>query len=284
MCRNLHVNEICDKISCEITSCNQRHSRECRYYREYCRCKFNPCKFKHVLHLSQESDIGKLKNDMKKCNDQLEEFENQIKKLEQIIVKKEEEIDNLMKTNETEEKNLMKKKNILQRLEALEKLNNEKDTTIKFLSERLDSLESTLKQVNEDENVEKASNFVTCEYCDFHAKNDRGLKLHMKAKHEITKVEVSVFCKATEKYLSSDRDMYRKELETEIDVLEDIVDMDINSSNAFDYVGKFLPLKIVLRSRIPTQWQTNENFRKQIWDRINKRIVKGKISEDKDGK
>ena len=84
---------------------------------------------------------------MQKCNNQVEEFENQIMKLEQIIIKKEEEIKNLIRTNETEEKNLMKKRNILQRLEALEKINDEKDATIKFLSEKVETLESTLKQV-----------------------------------------------------------------------------------------------------------------------------------------
>ena len=53
--------------------------------------------------------------------------------------------------------------------------------------------------------------------------------------------------------MSSDRDMYRKELESEIDVLEDVLDMDIDSLKVYDYVGKFLPMKIVLRSRIPRQ-------------------------------
>ena len=100
----------------------------------------------------------------------------------------------------------------------------------------------------------------------------------------MTKVEISVFCKATEKYLSSDRDSYRKELESEIEVLEDIVDMDIDSSKDYDYVGKFLPTKIILRTRIPAQWQSSESFRKEIWKKINKRIPKGQISENKDGK
>ena len=77
-------------------------------------------------------------------------------------------------------------------------------------------------------------------------------------------VQLSVFCNATEKYLSSDRDMYRKELENEIDVLEDVIDMDIDSSKVYDCVGKFLPMKIVLRSRIPVKWETSETFRKQI--------------------
>ena len=35
---------------------------------------------------------------------------------------------------------------------------------------------------------------------------------------------------------------------------------------------------------VATNDANRESFRKQIWDRINKRIVKGKISEDKDGK
>ena len=95
---------------------------------------------------------------------------------------------------------------------------------------------------------------------------------------------MKVYCKSTEKYLSSDRDSYRKELESEIDVLEDVIEMDMDSSKIYDYVGKFLPTKIILRTRIPAQWQENENFRKQVWEKINKRIPKGKISEDKDGK
>ena len=71
---------------------------------------------------------------------------------------------------------------------------------------------------------------VPCELCDFFAKNERGLKLHMKAKHEITKVKLTIFCNAKEKYLNLDRDCYKKELESEIDVLEDIVNMEMDSS------------------------------------------------------
>ena len=52
----------------------------------------------------------------------------------------------------------------------------------------------------------------------------------------------------------------------------------------YDYVGKFLPTKVILRTRIPTKWENDAIFRKQIWERINKRIIKGKISEEKDGK
>ena len=58
----------------------------------------------------------------------------------------------------------------------------------------------------------------------------------------------------------------------------------IDALQMFDYVGKLLPTKIILRTRIPAQWLESESFRKEIWERINKRIPKGKISENKDGK
>ena len=81
-----------------------------------------------------------------------------------------------------------------------------------------------------------------------------------------------------------DRDCYKKELESEIDVLEDIVNMEMDSSKVNDYVGKFLPTKVILRTRIPAKWENDAIFRKQILERINKRIIKGKISEEKNGK
>ena len=147
-----------------------------------------------------------------------------------------------------------------------------------------DKIEECLKNIHEIEKDEiEHKNMVPCEYCEFAAKNERGLKLHMKAKHEITKVELTLFCKATEKYLSSDRDNYRKEIESEIEFLEDVIDMDMDSSKMYDYVGKFLPTKIIFRTRIPAKWESDESFRKDIWAKINKRISKGKISEDKDG-
>ena len=205
--------------------------------------------------------------------------------MEEKYTQKENEFKELLKKIETDERNMLKKKNILQRIEELEKLNDGKDIKIKVLVEKVENLENKAKEILENEPVHVNSpDLTTCEYCDFSTKSERRLKLHMKEKHEITKVEINVFCKATEKYLNSDRDSYQKELESEIDVLEDVVTMNIDSSKIYDYVGRFLPTKIVLRTRIPTKWQTNEIFRRQIWEKINKRIRTGKISEDKDGK
>ena len=216
----------------------------------------------------------------------MELFESQITIIEENWVKKENDIKELLKKNEADERNSLKKGNILKRIENLEKLNDEKDQTIKFLVDKVNTLENKSKEVleNVDSSDINTSELFKCEYCDFSSKSERRFKLHLKEKHEITKIEINVFCRANEKYLNSDRDSYRSEIESEIDVLEDVIEMNIDSSKMYDYVGRFLPTKIVLRTRIPEKWQTNESFRKQIWDRINKRIPKGKISEDKDGK
>ena len=161
--------------------------------------------------------------------------------MEQKITHEEKEINDIRRKNGIDEKSIPKKKYILQRLEAIEKINDEKDKTIEFLIVRVEKLELNLQQVIENR-ADEVQTLSSCEFCDFFGKNERGLKLHMKAKHEVTKVDLSVFCKDTEKYLSSDRYAHRKELESEIDVLEDVIDMDIDSSKLHDYVGKFLSL------------------------------------------
>ena len=183
---------------------------------------------------------------------------------------------------ETSEKHLLRKKNILQRLVDLEEINIEKDTKINLLLEKVEKLENTIDQSHNSkqcENVNKCES-INCEYCDFTAKNQRGLQLHVKAKHEIMKIELKVSCLATDDYLSIDRDLYKKELESEIDVLEDILEVfiDASATTRNEYVGKLLPTKIVLRSRIPADWNS-ESFRNGIWNRINQRIPKGQICE-----
>ena len=50
--------------------------------------------------------------------------------------------------------------------------------------------------------------------------------------------------------------------------------MDKNSSKVYDYVGKFLQTKLIIRTRIPAKWENEESFRKRIWSEINKRIIK----------
>ena len=84
----------------------------------------------------------------------MEAFENQIKTLEKKLLKNEEEIENLLKKDDNEERNSLKKKNILQRIEDIENLNDEKDRKIKFLIDTIEKLEQSLKQIHENKNEE----------------------------------------------------------------------------------------------------------------------------------
>ena len=84
----------------------------------------------------------------------------------------------------------------------------------------MENLENKAKEILENEPIhDNSPELATCEHCDFSTKNKRRLKLHMKEMHEITKVEINVFCRATEKYLSSDRDSYQKKLEMRLTCL-----------------------------------------------------------------
>ena len=85
--------------------------------------------------------------------------------MEKKLLKKETEKENLVKKNENEERNSLKKKNLLQRIEDIENLNYEKNRKIKFLMDSMEKLEQSLEQIHENENeeVEKIAEMVHCE-------------------------------------------------------------------------------------------------------------------------
>ena len=120
-------------------------------------------------------------------------------------------------------------------------------------------------------------------------KNEKGLKIHKKSKHENkrqerTKVELNIFTLSTDDYLNHNMCIYKKEMEMETEFIErvDEIDMDILKSNyknqPSDYVGKFIPTKVVIKTRIPDKWTNCLKFRNKIWKKINSRLVEGKIS------
>ena len=54
-CRYLHVDELCDDTKCEVLTCEKRHPRSCRFYREHGMCKFTDfCKYAHNQPLNDK--------------------------------------------------------------------------------------------------------------------------------------------------------------------------------------------------------------------------------------
>ena len=135
ICRKHHVDELCDTDSCDLAVCTSRHPKECKYFRNYNRCKFNPCKFAHkaierkdeklsetIDKVAKIEDILQDRIDLEKKVDEYDEkiniLENIIKEMELSMKKRKAEFDEFINREKEDVRNLTKKKNILQRLEG----------------------------------------------------------------------------------------------------------------------------------------------------------------------
>ena len=86
-CRNQHVNEICEKTLCDVQTCNLRHPRVCRWFRDFQRCKFiEYCSYSHVKKVD---DFEKLKKEN-------ESFEKKISEIEKKMVEKDKLLDSIV--------------------------------------------------------------------------------------------------------------------------------------------------------------------------------------------
>ena len=99
-CRRQHINHLCEKIDCEVLSCSSRHPKTCKFYRDYGKCKFNPCMFSHV-EKENNDQIDILKKENVSILKKLVDIDNSISELESKIQQSEELI---TKLNEVENK------------------------------------------------------------------------------------------------------------------------------------------------------------------------------------
>ena len=76
-CRKHHKYKICEESSCEITSCRERHPKDCRYFRNFGRCKFSPCAFNHEI-VVKGNECEKIRKEVKILNDKILSLENVI--------------------------------------------------------------------------------------------------------------------------------------------------------------------------------------------------------------
>ena len=169
MCRNQHINEICENSLCDIISCNLRHPRKCKYYMEYNRCKFSPCAYLHVE-----------KNEVRN-NEVNEKFENIFK----ILKEKDDVIEKLV-----------------ERVKILEERNNLNDVLEEFpdkppaLVVAEVELEETLKcdicdfETKNEKGLKihkrrKHGPKFKCESCENEFDSKRDLKTH-KLSHSVT--------------------------------------------------------------------------------------------------
>ena len=89
----LHVDERCENSTCEIRSCNLRHPRKCKWFREYRRCKFGEwCSFDHVDSIDNEDSIKEIFEKLENLTKIILEKDEKINKLAEKIKKLEENV------------------------------------------------------------------------------------------------------------------------------------------------------------------------------------------------
>ena len=188
-CRKQHVKELCEKKSCDISNCSLRHPKTCKFYRDYGRCKFNPCMFRHI---DNTIDLVELRKENEKIVKIIQSIDDRLEDLEAKIVVSEDLISKLCKVEEKLVKISQIEKAIFEkdcRIDALtkkvEEIQDEKDANIIKLEERILKTESILnKHFNK-----KSKTKINCNVCDFEASSQQGLKVHMKRKHTLTGTE-----------------------------------------------------------------------------------------------
>ena len=184
-CRFVHVEQICENPKCEIRTCNLRHPKICKYFRDYNRCKFSDwCSFKHV----ENETVGAAT---------FKEIFDKVEFLQKTIIEKAELIDNLAE----------KIKVIEERLSSIESKDaGNRETNNQY------TIENMSETTNECEQSEEKK--FKCEKCSFETKSERGLNIHKKRKHTNYAIEkYPKSCDICEKVIGSIKDM-RKHLKT----------------------------------------------------------------------
>ena len=67
----MYVDETCKNQLCEIIKRQSRHPKPCKNFRDFGRCKFNPCKFKHVIFDIENDNIKSIKREHEEINTKL---------------------------------------------------------------------------------------------------------------------------------------------------------------------------------------------------------------------
>ena len=92
-CRSRHVEKNCDVKDCDISSCENRHVRACKFFKEFERCKFGDyCRYHHKTLRNPENN---LQNELESLKLRIEALENKNKDLHEVLGKKCEEIETI---------------------------------------------------------------------------------------------------------------------------------------------------------------------------------------------
>ena len=72
-CRFIHNDDLCQDDQCDVFSCSKRHPKQCRYFKDFNRCKYGDyCSYKHEKEISKcESEISSLRSKVDKLESEV---------------------------------------------------------------------------------------------------------------------------------------------------------------------------------------------------------------------
>ena len=153
-CRKYHVDDLCVDSACDLSICMKRHPVECRYFRNYKRCKFSLCKFSHEINDDEKlkelnekvdriEDVLKDKTEIELKIKEIDEKLKELDKLETSVIKKTEALENVIPIVEN------RFEQFESNLSIMKKAFSEKDLNIKRLEERI----VDVVKVNEEQSL-----------------------------------------------------------------------------------------------------------------------------------
>ena len=194
-CQKYHEKRICENQACDISMCFLRHPKICRFFKEYKRCKFNPCAYKHE---DIDNIVKTLKEENKAISEKMENLSKDIELLNEKereskgIIEKLRNFDSMMK-NKNEKIEILEGKlkdtnlKISEQKKEIDIINKklrvlkEKDTEMTVFEQKLDEIVKKVDKMINKEQTDKED--FKCEKCNFIAKNEQVLKVHITSKH-----------------------------------------------------------------------------------------------------
>ena len=176
---------MCCENSCDVTSCEKRHPRNCFWFGQFTYCAYKHSEKEINKDLKGKADklekmIKEKVDEMKRQNLKLMEIDRNIKEKDDEIKSREKkilEIEAILRENELINKRLMNLEKFVLLLQEKAETNEKEDHKIT----RWNPVDKGWTSL--DPLVRRDSSELKCEKCDYVGRNSARLKLHMEVKH-----------------------------------------------------------------------------------------------------
>jgi len=186
-CKFKHVKEKCEG-KCERKTCQKRHQKFCKFGS---RCRRpNTCEFKHEVTLDElglkadiknlETTIKELVEENKKIKTKMVDLETELKASQQRFKKENEEKDTIIKVlrNKLEKEEYISAET-KRKLKIKEQENVLKEKEIGRLKEKSDKKEAAVKKY-----ISSIERF-RCDKCNFSGEDENDVEIHKEVKHDV---------------------------------------------------------------------------------------------------